>query len=73
MSMKRSEEKRSNLQRIREICKGNRVNESKLAQDIGCCRKSLYNWLKGDRAISLENAEKLLAALGYHIEIVKDE
>jgi len=63
----------NNLQKIREICKGNCINESKLAQDIGCCRKSLYNWLKGDRAISLENAEKLLAALGYHIEIVKDE
>lgn len=44
-----------------------------IAKAVGCSRRSVMYWEKNERNISLEHAEKVLAALGYHIEIVKDE
>lgn len=44
-----------------------------LAEDSGLSQASIYRWERGDIIPTIESAEKLLNALGYTLEIRKEE
>lgn len=45
------------------------IGKSELARVSGFSRQAIHNWEKGIDSISLENADKLLKALGVEIKI----
>ena len=58
---------------VREKRHESGISAQKVAEKTGVSRRAVVYWESGKRKMSYENAEKLLSALGYHIEIVKDE
>lgn len=45
------------------------ITKSKLAKMVGCTSRAIHYWENGKRSISLENADKVLKALGTTITI----
>lgn len=54
---------------LRESRKQKGFSQSELARKSGFTRRAIQYWEKGEKSISLENADKLLKALGVQITI----
>lgn len=54
---------------LRENRKQRGISQSKLAKKAGFTKRAIQYWEKGEKSISLENADKLLKALGVQITI----
>lgn len=48
-------------------------SQSELAKKSGFTKRAIQYWEKGNKSISLENADRLLTALGVEIKIGKTE
>lgn len=48
-------------------CKG--LSQGELANKIGVNKRSIIYWEQGEQSVSLENADKLLKALGTELTI----
>lgn len=49
------------------------LSQSELAKKSGFTKRAIQYWEKGQKSISLENADRLLTALGVEIKIGKTE
>jgi transcriptional regulator with XRE-family HTH domain len=49
------------------------LSQSELAKESGFTKRAIKYWEKGKKNISLENADRLLTALGVEIKIGKTE
>lgn len=49
------------------------LSQSELAKESGFTKRAIQYWEKGEKSISLENADRLLTALGVEIKIGKTE
>lgn len=54
---------------LRENRKQRGISQSKLAKKAGFTKRAIQYWEKGEKSISLENADKLFNALGVQITI----
>jgi transcriptional regulator with XRE-family HTH domain len=54
---------------LRENRKQRGISQSKLAKKAGFTKRAIQYWEKGEKSISLENADKLFKALGVQITI----
>lgn len=54
---------------LRESRKQKGFSQSELARKSGFTRRAIQYWEKGEKSISLENADKLLKALGIQLII----
>lgn len=54
---------------LRESRKQKGFSQSELAKKSGFTRRAIQYWEKGEKSISLENADKLLKALGIQLII----
>lgn len=58
---------------LRESRKQKGFSQSELAKESGFTKRAIQYWEKGKKSISLENADRLLTALGVEIKIGKIE
>jgi repressor LexA len=58
---------------LRESRKQKGFSQSELAKKSGFTKRAIQYWEKGKKSISLENADRLLTALGVEIKIGKTE
>lgn len=58
---------------LRENRKQRGISQSELAKKSGFTKRAIQYWEKGKKSISLENADRLLTALGVEIKIGKTE
>lgn len=58
---------------LRESRKQKGFSQSELAKKSGFTKRAIQYWEKGKKGISLENADRLLTALGVEIKIGKTE
>lgn len=58
---------------LRENRKQRGISQSELAKKAGFTKRAIQYWEKGEKSISLENADRLLTALGVEIKIGKTE
>lgn len=58
---------------LRENRKQRGISQSELAKKAGFTKRAIQYWEKGKKSISLENADRLLTALGVEIKIGKTE
>lgn len=58
---------------LRESRKQKGFSQSELAKESGFTKRAIQYWEKGKKSISLENADRLLTALGVEIKIGKTE
>lgn len=58
---------------LRESRKQKGFSQSELAKKSGFTKRAIQYWEKGKKSISLENADRLLTALGVEIKIGKIE
>jgi transcriptional regulator with XRE-family HTH domain len=54
---------------LRENRKRRGISQSELAKKAGFTKRAIQYWEKGEKSISLENADKLFKALGVQITI----
>lgn len=54
---------------LRENRKQRGISQSELAKKAGFTKRAIQYWEKGEKSISLENADKLFKALGVQITI----
>lgn len=54
---------------LRENRKQRGISQSELAKKAGFTKRAIQYWEKGEKSISLENADKLFKALGIQITI----
>ena len=54
---------------LRESRKQRGISQSELAKKADFTKRAIQYWEKGEKSISLENADKLLKALGVQITI----
>ena len=54
---------------LRDSRKQKGFSQSELAKKAGFTKRAIQYWEKGEKSISLENADKLLKALGIQITI----
>lgn len=54
---------------LRENRKQRGISQSELAKKAGLTKRAIQYWEKGEKSISLENADKLFKALGIQITI----
>jgi transcriptional regulator with XRE-family HTH domain len=58
---------------LRENRKQRGISQNELAKKAGFTKRAIQYWEKGAKSISLENADRLLTALGVEIKIGKTE
>lgn len=58
---------------LRENRKQRGISQNELAKKAGFTKRAIQYWEKGEKSISLENADRLLTALGVEIKIGKTE
>ena len=58
---------------LRENRKQRGISQNELAKKSGFTKRAIQYWEKGKKSISLENADRLLTALGVEIKIGKTE
>lgn len=54
---------------LRENRKQRGISQNELAKKAGFTKRAIQYWEKGEKSISLENADKLFKALGVQITI----
>ncbi len=54
---------------LRENRKQRGISQSELAKKAGFTKRAIQYWEKGEKSISLENADRLFKALGVQITI----
>lgn len=57
---------------IKELREKKGISQKKLGNESGFTDQAIYYWETGRREIKFDNAVKVLHALGYRIEIVKE-
>lgn len=57
---------------IKQIRTKNNISRTELANKAGCTRKAIEYWEKGQRTMSIENADKIFKALDVSITIGKE-
>lgn len=63
-----------NIRKIIRNCREeNGCSLAKLSEKTGFTKRAIEYWESGEHRISFEAVEKILTALGYRIEIVKDQ
>lgn len=57
---------------IQKIRLEKNISRIELAERVGCTRKAVEYWEKGQRTMSIENADKIFKALDVSITIGKE-
>lgn len=57
---------------IKQIRTKNNISRTELAKKAGCTRKAIEYWEKGQRTMSIENADKIFKALDISVTIGKE-
>ena len=58
---------------LKEEMKQQNISQFELATKIGAEQSNVCKWVHGQNAPSFKNIQKVLDALGYHIEFIRNE
>ena len=56
---------------IRDVMEARAFNKTKVAEEVGICRESLYKILSKEANPYTQNTKELLKAIGFHVKFEK--